>query len=626
MLGAVENNLPDAERHQLLVAWNDTAAAYPAGRGVHHLVADQAADTPEAVAVVGPSGPVTYAELEAAANRLANHLVACGVGPEVVVGLCVERDVPMVVALLGVLKAGGAYVPLDPDFPASRLELMVADSGTAVVVADDHLVGCLPASYGGAVVRLGADAGAIAACSPTAPEVAFGPEQLAYVLYTSGSTGRPKGVEVPHRAVVNFLWSMAARPGLGAGDVLVAVTTLSFDIAVLELYLPLVVGARVVVASREAAGDPSALAEVLERHRATAMQATPTTWRMLLDAGWGGRDGLKALCGGEALAPALADRLVGAGLELWNLYGPTETTVWSTLAPVEGPGWRPTIGSPIANTVVYVLDGAGQPVPVGVAGELYIGGDGLARGYRGRPELTAERFVESPFEPGRRLYRTGDLVRWRPDATLEFLGRIDNQVKVRGFRIELGEVEAALADHPAVSAAVVVAREDVPGDVRLVGYVVCDDGADHSSEFRQTLQARLPPYMVPSAFITLRVLPLTPNGKLDRNALPVPDLQGDERSYVAPRSKEEKVLAEIWAEVLRVDRVGVTDDFFELGGHSLLATQVVALTRERAAAEIPVRAVFQAPTLAELAEVVAAAAGQPTLPPLVAVDRSLFRR
>ena len=603
------------------------ATDVPSDRGVHHLVAERAAAMPDTIAVVDGSAHVTYGHLDEAANRLANHLVELGVGRESVVGLCVERGIDMVVALLGVLKAGAAYVPLDPDFPPGRLALMVEDSGTAVVVLHDHLGERLPASFAGSLVRLDADGAAIAARSPVAPDVAFDAEQLAYVLYTSGSTGRPKGVEVPHRAVVNFLLAMATTPGMGPGDVALGLTTLSFDIAVLELYLPLVVGARVVVASRRQAGDPAALSELVARHRVSVLQATPTTWRMLVDAGWTAPAGLKALCGGEALPPALADRLLGAGVELWNLYGPTETTVWSTVARIDTPGQRPTIGRPIANTSVYVLDAGMRPVPVGVAGELYIGGAGVARGYRGRPDLTAERFIASPFGDGGRLYKTGDLVRWRPDGTLDFVGRADSQVKVRGFRIELGEVEAALVAHPSVSAAAVVAREVTPGDTRLVAYVVGRSDAEPpapTTHLRRTLAKRLPPYMAPSAIIALESLPLTPNGKVDRNALPDPAISVDEQAYVAPRTHEERLLASVWQEALKVERIGVHDDFFELGGHSLLATLVVALTRERAQAEIPVRAIFEAPTVAELAVVVAAAAGRPVLPPLVPLDRARF--
>ncbi len=433
------------------------------------LIDRQIARRPVAPAVTFGATTVTYAELDERATRLARHLAGVGVRPGVLVGVHLHRSIDMVVTLLGVARAGGAYVPLDPDFPAERLAFMLGDCAAPVVVTQSALAGTLPAS-GARVVCIDGSREA----GDAAPTGA-GPDDLAYVIYTSGSTGRPKGVEIPVRALVNFLTSMAQEPGLGPADVLVAVTTLSFDIAGLELWLPLVTGAHLVVASRDEASDPTLLAALVDGAGATSMQATPATWRMLVDAGWAGRPGFRALCGGEALPVALADRLLDLGVELWNLYGPTETTIWSTATRVRSRGRPPSIGRPIANTTVYVLDEAQAPVAGGEPGELHIGGAGLALGYLGRPDLTAERFVPDPFRPapGARLYKTGDLVRWRPDGELEFLGRLDHQVKVRGFRIECGEVEAALEALPAVRAAVVVARDE-----RLVAYVVpsADEG------------------------------------------------------------------------------------------------------------------------------------------------------
>ena len=428
------------------------------------LVARQVARRPHAPAVTFGATTLTYAELDRRAGSLARHLAAAGAGPGVLVGVYVRRSLDMVVALLAVARAGGAYVPLDPDFPAERLAFMLQDCGAPVVVTQSDLLAALPPSSARPVVVDGSrDPEATGA-----PAAGPGPDDLAYVIYTSGSTGRPKGVEIPNRAVVNLLTSMAERPGLGQDDVLVAVTTLSFDIAGLELWLPLVTGAHVVVASAAEAGDPTLLARLLDESGATVMQATPATWRMLVDAGWPGRPGFRALCGGEALPVALAGSLLDRGVELWNLYGPTETTIWSTVTRVTARGETPSIGRPIADTTVHVLDERMAPVPDGEPGELHIGGAGLAHGYRGRPGLTAERFVPDPFgPPGARLYRTGDLARRRPDGELEFLGRLDHQVKVRGFRIECGEVEAALEAQPAVRAAVVVARDE-----RLVAYVV----------------------------------------------------------------------------------------------------------------------------------------------------------
>jgi amino acid adenylation domain-containing protein len=403
------------------------------------------------------------------------------------------------------------------------------------------------------------------------------PDNAAYVIYTSGSTGRPKGVAVPHRAVVNFLESMRAAPGLSAGDTLLAVTTLSFDIAALELLLPLTTGARVALADRETASDGTRLRQALAASGATVMQATPATWRLLLAAGWEGTPGLRVLCGGEALPRELADRVAERCGELWNLYGPTETTIWSTAARVEPGAGAVPIGAPIANTRVYLLDRGGEPVPAGLAGELYVGGEGVARGYPGRPELTAERFVPDGLsrEPGARLYRTGDRARWRPDGTLEYLGRTDHQVKLRGFRIELGEVEAALRAQAGVREAAAVVRERAPGDQLLVGYVVAEEGAEvAAAELRAGLRERLPEHMVPGAFVVLERLPLTPNGKLDRRALPAPEPGGANRQGGAPLTPTERAVAEIWEEVLGVSGVGVGDNIFDLGGHSLLLVQV----------------------------------------------------
>ena len=467
--------LSDAERHRILVEWNDTAAPYPQV-GVADLAAAQTARAPRAPAVTFGPDTLTFDQLEARADRLARRLTAEGVGSGVLVGTYLERSVEMVVALVAIARAGGAYVPLDPGFPAERVAFMLGDCAAPVVVTQTSLL----ASLAFHPVRVVCVDGDWAHGDDRPAPAGAGPDDLAYVIYTSGSTGRPKGVAVANRALVNFLTTMAERPGLGPDDVLLAVTTLSFDIAGLELWLPLATGAHVVVASRAAASDPLQLMALLERCGATVMQATPATWRMLVEAGWTGRDGFTALCGGEALPVALADRLLDRGVELWNLYGPTETTIWSTALQVTTRGKPLSVGRPVANTSLYILDERLDPVPEGVAGELHIGGHGLAQGYLGRPELTAERFIAHPFDrsAGARVYKTGDLARWRPDGEVELLGRLDHQVKIRGFRIECGEVEAALEAQPAVRSAVVLARRDTPGDVRLVAYVVPDPGPD----------------------------------------------------------------------------------------------------------------------------------------------------
>jgi amino acid adenylation domain-containing protein len=592
------------DRRRLLIDFNETAAPYPR-RCLHELFCEQAAATPTAVAVELGEGHLTFAELEARANQLAHHLVELGLEREQLVGICTSRSLEMVVGLLGILKAGGAYVPVDPSYPVDRQTYMLSNSEAPLIVTQRNLRDSLPAT-GARVVCLDGDWPEIARRPATPPTVAADPEQLAYVIYTSGSTGRPKGVQISHRALVNFLTTMRERPGLVARDVLLAVTTLSFDIAGLELYLPLSTGARVVIAPSEATEDPRALASLLERSRASVMQATPTTWRMLLDGGWAGRPGMKALCGGEALPVALADRLVSLGLELWNMYGPTETTIWSTCARVTTQGQTLTIGRPIANTTLYILDEQMTPVPVGVAGELWIGGDGLARGYRGRPDLTDERFISHPFDPtpGAKIYRTGDLARYRPDGTVDFLGRIDHQVKVRGFRIELGEIETVLARHPAVVEAVVVARGGA--EAELAAYVTAgEDPPAAAHELRRHLARTLPDYMVPSTVTTLDAFPLTPNGKVDRKALPEPLRErSDAHELVGPRTALERRLAAIWERELGIQPIGVTDDFFDLGVTSIVAATLFAAIEHDLGDSLPLGAIFRAPTIEKLARLI----------------------
>ncbi|MFL5540511.1 MAG: non-ribosomal peptide synthase/polyketide synthase [Longimicrobiaceae bacterium] len=617
--------MPAAERAALLEGENATARAWPRERPLHARFEAQAALTPGRAALVAGGERLGYGELNARADRIAAALRRRGVGPEARVGIHLERSAGMVAAVLGVLKAGGAYVPLDPSFPGERLAYMLADSGARVLITQERLRGSLAAD-GVEVLSLDGDAEELARAGEPVAAGGFDPERLAYVLYTSGSTGRPKGVAVPHRAVTNFLESMRERPGLGADDVLLAVTTLSFDIAGLELFLPLTTGACVVVAERETAADPAALARALEAHGATVLQATPATWRMLLEGGWEGRPGLTALCGGEALPAELVAALRPRVAALWNLYGPTETTIWSTVHAVVEEG-APPIGRPIANTRVYLFDRHGALVPRGSTGELFIGGEGVARGYLGRPGLTAERFVPDPFSPvpGARLYRTGDLARWRADGTLEYAGRADQQVKVRGYRIEPGEVESALLRDPQLRQAVVVVRDDAAGERRLVAYAVPEAGAaPEAAAVKERLRRTLPEYMVPEALVLLDELPLTANGKVDRRALPEPGAPAaEERGHRAPRTPVEELVAGVWAEVLGVDRVGLDDNFFELGGHSLRATRVLARVRAAFGMELPVRALFDAPTVARLAARIEAerGAGKAAAAPLARVPR-----
>ncbi len=598
--------LDPQERHQLLVEWNQTHRDYPSDRCIHHLFEAQVKRTPDAVAVACQGQVLTYRQLNRRANQVAHALQELGVGPDVLVGIYVERSVEMVVGLLGVLKAGGAYVPLDPAYPPERIAFMLEDSGASVLLTQKQLAPTLPL-HAALVLYLDAEWDSLDGRGTHNPSSPVAPDHLAYVIYTSGSTGKPKGVQVLHRGVVNFLCSLRQEPGLTRQDVLLAVTTLSFDIAGLELYLPLVVGARVEIATREEASDAVLLMGRLAESGATVMQATPATWRMLIEAGWQGDPHLRILCGGEALPRELATQLLARCGGLWNMYGPTETTIWSTLHRVEVADGPIPIGRPIANTQVYLLDSRLEPVPIGVAGELYIGGDGVARGYLNRPELTAERFVPDPFsaDPHARLYRTGDLARYRADGTIDFLGRADDQVKVRGFRIELGEIEAALSGHPAVQQSAVVVRQDGTGEKRLVAYLVPreDQPVPTPGDLRSFLRSTLPEYMIPALFVALDEMPLTANGKVNRRALPAPlDARPDlAATYVAPRTEMEAELAQMVADVLGLERVGVHDSFFDLGGNSLLATRLIFQVRERFQTPVLLRSLFEEPTVAGLA-------------------------
>jgi len=593
-----------------LARWNDTARTPWDRTPLPARFVEQARRTPTAPALLADGATLTFAELDARSNRLAHLLRARGAKPGTLVGLCLERSSDLVASLLAILKTGAAYVPLDPAFPPARLALMREDSGLTLAITDAAgatLPGLFPPEI--TCVRLETDAAEIAR-QPEAPVLhAASADELAYVIFTSGSTGRPKGVQVTHGGLANCLTQFATAPGLRADDTLLAVTTLSFDIAALELFLPLVTGAKLVLARREVAADPRALAALLAQHRATVMQATPATWRLLLSDDWRPSGPLRVWCGGEALAPDLAADLLARGCEVWNLYGPTETTIWSTIHPVDVPAAARSIGRPIAHTSIYLLDPGLNPLPAGIAGELFIGGEGVARGYHARPDLTAERFLPDPFgPPGSRLYATGDLARRLPDGRIEFLGRIDQQVKLRGFRIELGEIETALRAHPSVQAAAVAIRDDASGEKRLVAYLVGAGGAALPAALREHLRARLPDYMVPTVFVPLEALPLTPNGKLDRRALPAPEglvPAGDD--YLAPRDPVEQVLADLWREVLRAERVGARDNFFELGGHSLLAAQALARLRKIFQVELPLRVFFEAATPEKVALALAAA-------------------
>lgn len=598
--------LTEAERHQLLVEWNHTQTEYPQEKCLHQLFEAQVERTPNAIALVFEDQQLTYRQLNARTNQLAHYLQAMGVGPEVLVGICVERSVDMVVGLLGILKAGGAYVPLDPAYPSERLAYMLSDSQLRVLLTQQELRAEL-VEHELPVVCLDADWEAINRESKGNLSSAVKSNNLAYIIYTSGSTGKPKGVQIEHLSVVNLLNSVRQQPGLTAEDTLLSVTTLSFDVAVSEIFLPLAVGARLAVVSREVTSDGNQLLEKLNAYSATFLQPTPITWRLLLAAGWQGSNQLKMISTGEALPRELANQLLPKGAELWNLYGPTEITIWATAYKVESGVSSILIGRPLANTQLYILDSDLQPVPIGVPGELHIGGAGLARGYLNRPELTAEKFIPNPFsqEPGSRLYKTGDLVRYLPDGNVECLGRIDHQVKIRGFRIELGEIETLLSQHPALKEAVVMVREDIPGDKRLAAYVVsAQQPLPTTSELRRFLKGKLADYMVPSAFVFLEAMPLTPNGKVNRRGLPAPEgLRPElETTYEMPQTEVEQRLAEVWQQMLQVEKVGIHDNFFELGGNSLLMMQIHSKLPTVIGRELSIVEMFQYATIHSLAE------------------------
>jgi amino acid adenylation domain-containing protein len=617
--------LPEAERLQVVEGWNATATAFPDETCIHEMSEAQVERTPDAIAVTFEDTALTYAELNARANQLAHHLRGLGVGPDARVAICVERSLEMMVGLLAILKAGGAYVPMDASYPEDRLRYMLENSAPVVLLSQASLSG-LFADMQVPVVDLVADAAAWAAQPVSNPERVGTPESLAYVIYTSGSTGLPKGVMNEHRGVVNRLVWMQDEYGLQAPEAVLQKTPFSFDVSVWEFFWALLAGARVVMARPEGHKDPSYLVETIKSAEITTMHFVPSMLQLFLEHGdVGSCTGLKrVMCSGEALPAALVRRFHERlpGVELHNLYGPTEAavdvTAWACTP--ETTSARVPIGRPIANTRIYILDAQGQPVPVGVSGELFIGGVQVARGYLGRPELTGERFLDDPFVPGGRMYRTGDLARWLADGSIEYLGRNDFQVKIRGFRIELGEIEARLEEMAEVREAVVMAREDASGDKRLVAYYVAPDAIE-VEVLRARLSEHLPEHMVPAAYVRMDALPLTPNGKADRKALPAPE--GDAfaaRAYEAPLGETETAVAAIWAEVLGAERVGRHDHFFAMGGHSLLAVRVISRVRQAMGVEAALGDLFQRPVLAEFARGLDAA-GRADLPAIERVER-----
>jgi amino acid adenylation domain-containing protein len=583
---------------------------------IHHLFEQQVQHTPEAIAVGFQNRQLTYQELNTKANQLAHYLRSQGVTTETLVGICIDRSLDMLVGLLGILKAGGVYIPLDPAYPAERLAFMLADSQAHVIVTQESLVVKLEQLAGEerrVLVCVDDESEQITSQRQENLDLAIAGDNLAYIIYTSGSTGKPKGVQISHQSLSNFLTSMQTILAVRESEVFLAVTTISFDIAALELYLPLITGARSIVVSRETALDGHKLLAEIRRSGVTVMQSTPAMWQMLLGCAPQNLCLKKILCGGEALTHRLSQQLLTIGREVWNLYGPTETTIWSSAYRVIGQTADQTslepIGTAIANTELYILDEDLQLVPTGSFGELHIGGMGLARGYLNRPELTAQKFIPHPFNklPQARLYKTGDRVRCLPDGNLEFADRLDLQVKIRGFRIELGEIEAALSNHPQVRAAVVIAREDEPGTKRLVAYIVTtEEKSPTASEWRGHLLQTLPDYMIPAAFVQLSSLPLTPNCKVDRRALPAPptrtlELEAD---FAAPQDELELKLTEIWEQVLKIHPIGITNNFFDLGGNSLLAMIIFTQINTVCQTHLPLSVIFQAPTIEELAKAI----------------------
>jgi aspartate racemase len=606
--------LSENELHQMLVVWNDTRTAYPDEACIHDLFEQQALSTPDKVAIVFEAEQLSYRELNERANRLAHYIRSKGVGPDQLIGICIDRSIEMIVGLLAILKAGAAYVPMDPNHPAARLDYMLDDTKLRLVLTRKEMLGRLPrhrVSY----ICLDEESEQIAKQSAANPESRVSADNLAYVIYTSGSTGRPKGVAVPHRGVMRLVRG-SDYIEFNSEEIFLQLTSLSFDVSTFEIWGSLLNGATLVVYTP---GTPEVeeVGEIVQRHKVTTLWLTSPLFHQMIREQVSGLKGVRQLLGGGDVlsAASVIDALEHLpGCLIVNGYGPTESTTFASSYPMTSRnqvGASVSIGRPIANTEIYVLAGDLTAVAIGAIGEIYIGGAGLARGYLNRPDLTAERFIPSPFGelPGSRLYRSGDLARLMPDGNIEFLGRADQQVKVRGQRIELTEIESVLNDFPAIKEAAVLARDDTNGDKRLVAYFAPNEGETvQTSRLRTHLKNKLPDYMVPSAFVTLDRLPMTPTGKLDRKALPAPDNTRPDiaEKYLAPRNPVEEVVAAIWGEILGIERIGVLDSFFDLGGHSLLATRVVSSVRYIFKVELPLKTLFQASTVAELSEAVVA--------------------
>ncbi len=616
--------LTEVEQRQLLFEWNNTQVDYPSDKCIHQLFEEQVKRTPHAVAVVFEGQQLTYNELNCRANQLAHYLQSLGVKPDTLVGICVERSLEMIVGLLGILKASGAYVPLDPDYPIERIIFMLEDAAVKVLLTQQKLINKLP-EHQAQLICLDADWELISQFSQDNPITDVQATNLAYVIYTSGSTGQPKGVMLSHSNLSNHMFWMQETFPLTKTDRVLQKTPFSFDASVWEFYAPLLVGGQLLIAQPGGHTDSDYLLKTIAQQQVTTVQLVPSLLQMLLEQG--GIENCQLLkrvfCGGEILPVALQEKLLSQlNVNLCNLYGPTEccidVTFWNCQREMYGQ--RIPIGRPISNTQIYILDSNLQSLPVGIPGELHIGGAGLARGYLNRPELTQEKFIPNPFSnyPDSRLYKTGDLARYLPDGNIEYLGRIDNQVKIRGFRIELGEIETVLKQHSQVQSSVIIDQEDTSGNKRLVAYIVPQkETTPTPNELRQFLKEKLPDYMIPSAFVIMESLPLTPNGKIDRRALPETNLCGEiELNFVAPRNLEEEILAKIWSQVLRVEPVGIYDNFFELGGDSILTIQIITRAR-KAGLELTPKQLFTHQSIAELATVATRVTESQTEPEIV---------
>jgi len=608
------NRLPLLGKDELaqLQDWNNTSTDFPRQLTLIALFEQQVEIRPDAIAATFAEQQLSYGQLNERANQLAHQLDTLGVGPGSLVGIYLDRSLEMLIAIIAILKSGGAYVPLDPTFPVHRIGQMLEDSKVKVILTQENLAQGLPVNQA-RLLFLDRDWPQIASNKKNNLDVAISPDDLAYVIFTSGSTGRPKGVQVPQGAVVNFLLSMQNEPGISAEDTLLAVTTLSFDISVLELLLPLSVGAKVVIASRTTATDGNKLLALLRSSNATIIQGTPTTYHLLLTAGWKSPLPVKVLCGGEVLPHDLAQKLIQLLTNVWNLYGPTETTIWSSCYRIM-PDQPVLIGKPIANTRMYIVNDQLQLCPIGVAGELLIGGLGVSRGYMNQPKLTAKQFIPDTFSgpTDKLVYRTGDLACYLPDGNIKLLGRLDHQVKIRGYRIELGDIETALNNHPAVKQVAVISHDFGARDERLVAYLTLkQDETITTEELRRYLRELLPDYMTPALFTVLPKMPLTLNNKINRRALPAPAQTRPvlNRGYHAPQNESEQRIARLWGEVLQLNQVGIDDNFFDLGGDSLLSVQLTAMVSEELGCEIPIAKFYQYPTVRTFAAFLHKSAG-----------------